>query len=210
MQSILDNQVGLDLIGLNHRGQVHWNLPASQLYEASIRREEGHIAAMGPLLVETGPHTGRSPNDKFIVRQLPSTDHVAWGKVNRPMPPERFELLRLRLLSYIENKELYVQDCFAGADPGLRLPIRIITERAWHSLFARNLFIPPTAEELTSHTPQFTVIDIPSFKATPEIDATRSEVFIIINFEQRLVLVGGTEYAGEIKKSIFTVLNYLL
>src|SRR5579859_2872712 len=190
--------------------RVHWNLSPAQLYEEVIRRDEGHIGLNGPLVVTTGHHTGRSPNDKFIVQQAPSADQIWWGKVNRPMEPDRFEILQNRLLAYAQNKELYVQDCYAGADPQYRLPIRVITEFAWHSLFARNMFIPVEDTQASDHHPQFTVIDIPSFKAVPEIDGTRTEVFIVLNFEQHLVLIGGTEYGGEIKKSIFTALNYLL
>src|SRR5579859_965397 len=206
MQTTLDNRIDLEsLVASQH---LQWNLPASRLYEEALRSNEGHVAEMGALVATTGSHTGRSPNDKFIVRQFPSADPIAWGKVNQPLPLEKFEVLYHRMLSYIQTKELYVQDCFAGADPAFRLPIRVITERAWHSLFARNLFIRGDAGTLAEHPPQFTVIDVPSFKAVPEIDGTRSEVFIIINFEQRVVILGGTEYAGEIKKAIFTVLNY--
>jgi phosphoenolpyruvate carboxykinase (ATP) len=180
------------------------------LYEEAIRRREGRLAHLGPLVVRTGQYTGRAPNDKFIVREPSSVDKVWWGKVNRPMEPDSFEALRRRLLAYLQGKDLFVQDCFAGADPDYRLPIRVITETAWHSLFARDMFIQAKREELAVHVPQFTVLHVPNFHALPELDGTHSEVFVIINFGQRLVLVGGTQYAGEIKKSIFTVLNYLL
>jgi phosphoenolpyruvate carboxykinase (ATP) len=160
--------------------------------------------------VRTGQHTGRAPNDKFIVREPSSADKIWWGKVNRAMEPDNFEALRRRLLAYLQGKDLFVQDCFAGADPAYRLPIRIITETAWHSLFARDMFIQARPEQLVTHVPQFTVLHAPNFHAIAELDGTRSEVFVAINFGQRLVLIGGTQYAGEIKKSIFTVLNYLL
>lgn len=180
------------------------------LYEEAIRRREARLAHLGPLVVRTGQHTGRSPNDKFIVRESSSEDKVWWGKVNKGMAPAQFDGLHRRLLAYLQGKDLFVQDCFAGADPQYRLPIRVITETAWHSLFARDMFIRAKPEELATHVPQFTVLNAPSFHADPEIDGTRSEVFIVIHFGRKLVLIGGTQYAGEIKKSIFTVLNYLL
>jgi phosphoenolpyruvate carboxykinase (ATP) len=165
---------------------------------------------MGPLIVRTGHHTGRSPNDKFIVQEPSTQDNVWWGKVNRPFTPERFDVLHQRMLSYLEGKDLFVQDCFVGADPTYRMPIRIITEYAWHNLFARNLFIKAKREDLEGHVPEFTVIDAPRFHAVPEMDGTRSEVFILVNFAKKLILIGGSSYGGEIKKSIFTILNYLL
>src|SRR5579859_6495452 len=204
------SQYGLEHHGIRNVNAVYWNLSTSQLYEEAIRRREGRIAHLGPLAVRTGHHTGRSPNDKFIVEEPSSADKVGWGKVNKPMPAEKFNILYRRLLAYIQGKDLFVQDCFAGADPTYRLPIRIITEYAWHSLFAHNLFIHASPEQLASHIPEFTVIDVPNFHAVPEVDGTRSEVFIVINFQERLVLIGGTQYGGEIKKSIFTILNYLL
>ncbi|HEU5097600.1 MAG TPA: phosphoenolpyruvate carboxykinase [Roseiflexaceae bacterium] len=204
------SQYGLEQHGIQNVNAVFWNLSTPMLYEEAIRRREGRLAHLGPLVVRTGQHTGRSPNDKFIVREPSSAEMVWWGKVNQPMQPDNFETLRRRLLAYLQGKDLFVQDCFAGADPAYRLPIRVITETAWHSLFARNMFIQARPEELTTHVPQFTVLNVPNFHAIPDLDNTRSEVFVVINFGQRLVLVGGTQYAGEIKKSIFTVLNYLL
>jgi phosphoenolpyruvate carboxykinase (ATP) len=190
-------------------GRVYWNLSTASLYEEAVRRQEGVIAADGPLACRTGQHTGRSPNDKFVVREPSSERHIEWGKVNRPMTPAQFDLLHADLLSSLGGKELFVQDCFAGADPKYRLPIRVINELAWQNLFARNLFIvdPRAAAE---HTPQFTVIDSPSFKAEPKRHGTNSDVVIALNFAKKLVLVGGSSYAGEMKKSIFTVLNYML
>ncbi len=201
---------GLENQGIQNANSIYWTLHTSMLYEEAIRRREGRLAHLGPLVVRTGQHTGRSPNDKFIVREPSSIDKVWWGKVNRPMEPENFETLRKRMLAYLQGRDLFVQDCFAGADPRYRLPIRVITKTAWHSLFARNMFIQAKPDELAQFSPEFTVIDAPSFHANPERDGTRSEVFIVINFAQKLVLIGGTQYAGEIKKSIFTVLNYLL
>jgi phosphoenolpyruvate carboxykinase (ATP) len=201
---------GLEEHGIQNVAAVYWNLSTGRLYEEAIRRREGRLAHMGPLVVRTGQHTGRAPNDKFIVKEPSSADKVWWGKVNRPMEPAKFDSLHRRLLAYLQGRDLFVQDCFAGADPKYRLPIRVITETAWHSLFARDMFIQGRPEELATHVPQFTVINVPNFHAIPDVDGTRSEVFVAINFDQRLVLIGGTQYAGEIKKSIFTVLNYLL
>ncbi len=167
----------------------------------------GHL---GPLVVRTGIHTGRSPNDKFIVKEPTSQDHVWWGKTNRPIEEDRFNELHRRLTSYMQMKDVFVQDCWAGADLDYRMPVRIITETAWHNLFARNMFIRSKAEELANFKPEFTVINCPSFHAIKEVDHTNSEVFVIVNFGKKLVLIGGTVYAGEIKKSIFTVMNYLL
>lgn len=209
-QSITHNHYGLENHGIQNVNVVYWNLSTAMLYEEAIRRREGRVAHLGPLVVRTGQHTGRAPNDKFIVQEPSSADKVWWGKINRPMEPANFETLYQRMLAYLQGRDLFVQDCFAGADPEYRLPIRVITETAWHSLFARDMFIQAKPEELATHVPQFTVINVPNFHAIPEVDGTRSEVFIALNFEKRLVLIGGTQYAGEIKKSIFTVLNYLL
>jgi phosphoenolpyruvate carboxykinase (ATP) len=190
---------------------VKFNLPRAALYEEAIRRGEGIIAADGPIVCRTGEHTGRSPHDKAVVRE-PATDQViAWGPVNHPMDPAHFERLHADLLASLRRREVYVQDCYAGADPTYRLPLRIITECAWHSLFARNLFIiDPADPSPSSRMAGFTVIDSPSFKADPARHGTRSDVVIAVSFTARLVLIAGTSYAGEIKKSIFTVLNGLL
>lgn len=209
-QNIPHSQYGLENHGIRNVNTIYWNLSTPLLYEEAIRRREARLAHLGPLVVRTGQHTGRAPNDKFIVKEPSSADKVWWGKINKPIAPEQFEILKKRLLAYLQGKDLFVQDCFAGADPQYRLPIRVITETAWHSLFARDMFIRATPEELAAHQPQFTVINAPNFHADPEIDGTRSEVFIALNFAQKTVLIGGTQYAGEIKKSIFTVLNYLL
>jgi phosphoenolpyruvate carboxykinase (ATP) len=206
-----DRKVGLEAVGIAGAAEVHWTPGVAALYEEAVRRREGVIAGDGPLVCETAPHTGRSPNDKFIVREASSEQHVAWGKVNRPIAASAFDGLHRRMTAALRGRDLFVQDCWAGADPAYRLPIRVITERAWHSLFARHLFIPePDRTKLASHDPQFTVIDVPSFTADPKTDATNSDTFIVVNFARRLVLIGGTNYAGEIKKSIFTVMNYLL
>jgi len=189
--------------------RIRWNLSTAALYEEAIRRGEASIAANGPLACRTGQHTGRSPNDKFVVREPASEANVAWGKVNRPMSPEQFDRLHADFIASLTGKELFVLDCYAGADPTYRLPVRVINEYAWHNLFCRNLFIDDPAAEAAA-SPEFTVIDVPSFKADPARHGTNSEVVIALSFSKKLVLIGGTSYAGEMKKSIFTVLNYLL
>ena len=206
----LMSNYGLDKHGITNVHRVHWNHNTPSLYEAIVTRGEGAIVHLGPIAVRTGQYTGRAAKDKFIVEDERSKDKVWWGEVNRPFAPENFTLLFHRLQAYLQGRELFVQDCFAGRDPQYRLPIRIITETAWHSLFARNIFVQATPEELQSHIPEFTVIHIPNFHADPELDGTRTEAFILINLDKKLVLIGGTSYAGEIKKAIFTVSNYLL
>ena len=207
----VERKVGLDAVGLQRAGNVHWNLSVAALYEQALRLGEGSITAEGPLVAVTAPHTGRSPNDKFVVAESSSERNVAWGKVNRPIDEASFDGVLARMQQYAAGRELFVQDCWAGADSDYRLAIRVVTERAWHSLFARHMFIPETdARRRADHDPQFTVIDFPGFKANPSTDKTNSETFILVNFAKRLVIIGGTNYAGEIKKSIFTVMNYLL
>jgi phosphoenolpyruvate carboxykinase (ATP) len=200
----------LSALGILNAGTVFWNLPSSHLYEHAVRAREGEIAHLGPLVVNTEPHTGRSPQDKFVVRDAERADTLWWGAHNNPFESTDFDGLFERLCVYLQERTLYVQDCFAGADLTYRMPIRVINELAWHNLFARNLFILPTTDELAVHAPEFTVIDMPGFHAHPTEDHTNSSVFIVINFSKRLVIIGGTAYAGEMKKSIFTVLNYLL
>ncbi|HBY95091.1 MAG TPA: phosphoenolpyruvate carboxykinase (ATP) [Chloroflexi bacterium] len=204
------SKIGLDAQGLVNLKAVYWNLPTPALYEETLKRQEGIMAHLGPLVVRTGQFTGRSPNDKFIVDEPTSHDKIWWGKVNRPFDPERFDELRRRMASYLQGKDVFVQDCWCGADPEYRMPVRIITQYAWHSLFARNMFIQATPDELAAHEPDFVVIDCPGFHAFPEVDKTNSDVFILVHFGERLVLIGGTEYAGEIKKSVFTAMNYFL
>ncbi len=201
---------GLEQHGITNPNLIYWTSPTSVLYEQVVRRGEGLISHLGALTVKTGHYTGRAANDKFIVEDPESSGQINWGKVNRPFPPESFDHLYKKMTSYMQGRDLFVQDCFAGASPEHRIPVRIITERAWHALFARNMFLRATPEELLSHRTEFTVIDLPAFHAQPKIDGTNSEAFIIINFARKLVIIGGTSYAGEIKKSIFTVLNYLL
>jgi len=191
-------------------GRVFANLSVPVLYEEAIRREEGIIAAEGPLVCRTGQHTGRSPNDKFIVKEPSSEQAVAWNAVNRPMSPAHFDALHREMAASLAGRDLFVREATGGADPQYRLPIRVITEYAWHSLFASNLFLPAPADDHRADQERFTIIDAPSFKASPERHGTASEVVIAINFARQLVLIGGTSYAGEIKKSVFSILNYLL
>ncbi len=207
----LKHQVGLEQHGIKNFKEVHWNLSTPDLYENIIRRSEGVLSHLGPICVQTGEHTGRAPNDKFIVEESSSQENIWWGKINRPFTVEQFDALHSRVLAYLQGREIFVQDCCAGADPNHQLHIRVITETAWHSLFARNMFIQITeTTKLESHDPGFTVIHVPGFKAIPSIDGTNSEVFVIVDYGKQLVLIGGTSYAGEIKKSIFSVLNYML
>ena len=208
--SQVQQATGLEVHGITNVARVYWNLGIPALYEEAVRRREGSISIDGPLVCRTGQHTGRSPNDKFIVREPSSEGNVWWSKVNRPIEAAAFEALYDRIRHYCEGKELFVQDCYAGADPRYRLPIRIITEHAWHSLFARHMFIDIPNATGPVHSPEFTVIDMSGVTADPKAHGTNSEVFILLNFAKKTVLIGGTSYAGEIKKSIFTVMNYLL
>ena len=191
-------------------GQVLANLSPAELYEYAIRNGEGVVAASGPLVVRTGKHTGRSPKDKFIVREKATEDTVWWGEVNQPIDEAHYEGLRDRVLAYIADKRMYAQDCFIGAHPTHRRSLRVYTETAWASIFAENLFIRPTLEQLRDFAPNFVILDVPSFKADPAIDGTRSETAIVVHLTRREIIIVGTEYAGEIKKSAFTVMNYLL
>jgi phosphoenolpyruvate carboxykinase (ATP) len=202
---------GLEGHGITNVARVYWNMSVPALYEEAVRRREALISVDGPLVCRTGQHTGRSPNDKFIVQEPSSAERVWWSKVNRPIDPKHFDALHHRMQNYVEGRELFVQDCYAGADPRYRMPVRIITEQAWHSLFAKHMFIDvPDAIGAPAHEPEFTVIDMPGLHAEPANHGTNSEVFIILNFKAKTVLIGGTSYAGEIKKSIFTVMNYVL
>ncbi len=207
----LKSDYGLDNLGLTNLRKVYWNLPSEALYEEIAFRGEGRISHMGPVVVNTGKHTGRSAGDKFIVKEPTTEEHVWWGQYNRPFTPDKFDDLFDRMQGFLQGRDLFVQDCYVGADPAHRMPIRIITELAWHSFFARNMFIlPKTNEEYRRHVPDFTVLCAPSFQGVQQIDGTASNTFIVLNFAQRLGIIGNTAYAGEIKKTVFTVLNYLL
>lgn len=204
------SEYGLENHGITNANDIYWNLATPVLIEESVRRSEGSLAHLGPLVVRTGHHTGRSPNDRFIVREGESAGEIWWGKANKPMEPEQFERIHQRLLAYLQGKDLFVQDCFAGADSEYRLPVRLISTYAWHGMFARNMFIAPPPADHRGFIPLFTVINAPRFHANPDTDGTNSEAFILVSLEKRLVIIGGTSYAGENKKSIFSVLNYLL
>jgi len=197
----------LDNYGIKEPARVYWNLNTPELYEEIARRNEGVYSNHGAILVDTGEFTGRAAKDKAIVREPGSEDKVFWGDVNKDFPQEKFNALKERMMAHAKGRELFVQDTFVGADPKYRLPVRVINELAWHSLFARTMFI---SGENESHKPEFTIINFPSFQADPQRDGTRSPTFILMDFSQRLVLIGGTSYAGETKKSAFTIMNYLL
>jgi phosphoenolpyruvate carboxykinase (ATP) len=207
---ILPSRYGLEQHGLRNLSCAFWNLGTAQLLEHAIRRHEGLLASGGAFVVRTGQFTGRSPRDKFVVRDDVTGDTVNWGPVNQPLSQENFDRLYAKMMAFLQGQELYVQDCFAGADPAYALPIRVITQYAWHNLFARQLFIRPDPARTDQHVPEFTLIFAPRFHALPEEDATNSENCISINFKKRVVLIAGTSYAGEMKKSVFTILNYLL
>ena len=201
---------GLEIHGISNYSKAYWNYPVAALYEETLQRGQGKLAADGPLVVLTGDHTGRSPKDRFIVEEVTTGGDIWWGDVNLKMSEASFDGLHRKILSYLQGRDLFVQDVFAGADPTYRMPVRVVTESAWHSLFVHNMFIRPQIDDLIDFLPEFTVLHAPSLKADPEIDGTNSECFVVINFAKKLVLIGGTIYAGEIKKAIFSVLNYLL
>ena len=202
---------GVENHGIRNAATVYWHLTTPMLYEQAARRREATLAHLGPLVVRTGDHTGRSPNDKFIVKEPTSEADIWWGKVNRPIGQERFDALLHKVLAYTQQRDVFVFDGYAGADDRYRMPVRIITEYAWHNLFARNMFIRELdADNLRDFVPQFTVVDMPRFHAQPDQDGTNSQTFILVDFGRRIVLIGGTEYAGEIKKSVFSALNYYL
>jgi phosphoenolpyruvate carboxykinase (ATP) len=198
---------GLEGHGLDPEGRVYWNPTTSLLYTHALVREEGRLAEGGPLVVDTGRHTGRSAKDKFFVREPESEDRIDWGDVNQPISEGRFEGLREKLVDHLNERDLYVVNAFAGADPAHRLMVRVVTDSPWHALFAKTLFIDPSEEELRDFEPDALVLHAPAVEADPEEDETRSETFIVLHPSRAEVLIGGTEYAGEIKKSIFTVMN---
>jgi phosphoenolpyruvate carboxykinase (ATP) len=196
-------------LGLGGVAKVHRNLSVPELYEHALRRQEGTLGLDGQLVVQTGKHTGRSPNDKFFVREPGSEHHIDWGATNKAIDVAKFDALLERVGTYLAGKEIFSLDCYVGADPRYRLPVRVITEYAWQNVFARDLLID-TADGDASFSPEFTVLDAATFDAEPDRDGTNSSTFILVNFARKLVLIGGTRYAGEIKKSIFTLMNYLM
>src|SRR3954470_8288697 len=190
--------------------KVHRNLKPNDLTEYTLERKEAVLASNGAVVAETGKRTGRSPKDRFIVKDATTASTVDWGTTNQAFDPEKFEALLTRLVAYLKGKDIFVQDLFAGADPKYRMPVRFINEYAWHNLFVRQLFVRPSESELKHHVPEFTVVCAPGFLADPKRDGTNSEVFILLDFTRKIVLIGGTQYAGEMKKSIFAAMNYAL
>ncbi|GAC1305961.1 MAG: phosphoenolpyruvate carboxykinase (ATP) [Ktedonobacteraceae bacterium] len=208
--TIMMSRKALEEYGLVNLGDINWNLSPAVLVEHALARKEGMLAANGAFAATTGSHTGRSPKDKFIVSSVENATRIWWGEVNHPMSQENFDAVRSSLSAYLQGRDVYVLDAAAGADPHYRMPIQVITEFAWHNLFARQLFLRSNASDLVSTRPGFTILCVPNFHTDPRVHGTRSEAAIIIDFDERLVLICGTQYAGEMKKSIFTVMNFIL
>ena len=210
-REVMDLAASLASQGLAPTGTVFWNDVAPSLIAHAIRRDEGRLADMGPFVAVTAPHTGRSPNDKFIVKEPDSQTDVDWGKVNQPMTPEHFETLLSDVRGYLDDRdELFVQDLYCGADPKYRLAVRYVSPNAWHMAFVRNMFIRPDVSALKDFAPNFTVLHAPEFQADPAKHGTRTGTFIVLNLAERMILIGGTRYAGELKKAMFTVMNYYM
>jgi phosphoenolpyruvate carboxykinase (ATP) len=207
---IRPSHFGLQQHGIRNINIAYWNLGTAQLLEKAVERHEGLFASGGSYVVRTGQFTGRSPRDKFVVKNPETESTINWGPVNQPMSEENFDWLYAKMLAFWQGQDIFVHDCFAGADPQYTLPIRVVTQRAWHCLFARQIFIRPDPLKTEEHVPEFTIFFAPGFHADPAEDETNSENGIIINFKKKVVLILGTSYAGELKKSVFTVLNYLL
>ena len=207
MTTRLPGRANLAEHGIRSGGQVHWQPTTAMLYTGALVRGDGQLADGGPLVVDTGLHTGRSPMDKFVVREPGSDDRIWWGDVNRPIAERAFESLRRKVVSHLEEQDLYVVDAFAGADPAHRLSVRVVTTSPWHALFAKTLFIEPSPEELTAFAPGALLLHAPRIQADPEVHGTRSGTFVALHPTRAEVLIGGTLYAGEIKKSIFTLMN---
>ncbi len=204
------SRIGLGQHGICDPGDVYWNLSPAGLYEHALRSAEGTLADNGALVCATGMHTGRSPYDKYIVEEAGTRNNIAWGSVNKSISEEHFDILHRRVIEHFRGRTLFVRDMFAGADESARVPIRVVTETAWHNLFAARLFIRPQAGTTADHDPRFTVLNAPSCEADPATDGTRSKTFVVVHLTRGLVLIGGTAYAGEIKKSVFTIMNYVL
>jgi phosphoenolpyruvate carboxykinase (ATP) len=201
---------GLQAIGIHKVAKAYWNLSPAELVEQALARKEGTLADNGALMCDTGKFTGRSPKDKFTVLDAKTKDSVWWGDINQPFDEAKFDALHAKMIKFLENKEVFVRDAYAGADENYRLNLRVVNTMAWHNLFCYNLFLRPSASELETFEPNFTIINIPEFQAEPAVDGTRQANFTIINFTKRIILIGGSAYAGEMKKGIFTVLNYIL
>ena len=202
---------GLDAQGIETGAEIFWNLTTAPLVEHAVRRGEGELAKDGPIVVKTGKHTGRSANDKFTVRDAETENNVWWGKSNRPMDPAHFAALKADFLAHLKTREtLFVADLFGGSQPEHRVNVRVVNEYAWHNLFIRTMLVRPETSELAGFDPEFTIIDLPSFRADPAKHGCRSETVIAVNLTAKLILIGGTEYGGEMKKSVFGLLNYML
>ena len=204
------SKLGLDRHGLKDVATARWNYGTPALYEQSLYRREGELSADGCIVTKTGIYTGRSPKDKFFVDEPGCHNEIDWGSVNQPISEKSFDIVQRRMIEYLKGRDIFVQDVYAGADPAFRLKVRVITEMAWHSLFARNMFLLPSDPELETFEPEFTIIHCPQWQSDPKIDGTHTEVCVLINLKTKMVLVGGSLYTGEIKKSVFTLLNYLL
>jgi phosphoenolpyruvate carboxykinase (ATP) len=204
------NKVGLESIGIKQAESVLWNLTPAELVEEALKNGEGVLSDTGALMCDTGKFTGRSPKDRFVVKDAKTADSVWWGDINIPFDSEKFDRLQEKMVKFLEGKKIYVRDAFAGADPNYRLDLRIVNTQAWQNLFCNNMFLRLTEEEIANHVPNFTIICIPEFQADPEVDGTRQSNFAILNFTKNMILIGGTGYAGEMKKGIFGVLNYIL
>ncbi|NGP76825.1 phosphoenolpyruvate carboxykinase (ATP) [Balneolaceae bacterium YR4-1] len=204
------SSVGLGYLNLEDNEQTLWNLTPPELYEEAIENGEAILTKDYALRVLTGKYTGRSPKDKFIVDQPSIHDDIDWGDINQPTDEAVFDNLFEKVTEYLSDKKIYVKDCFAGADDKYRLNVRVVSEAAYHGLFAHNMFIRPNKDELENHEPEFTVLAAPNFKANPDVDGTDTETFILVNFDKKIILIGGTLYSGEVKKGIFSIMNYLL
>ncbi len=208
---VRESSTGLNAQGLAPRGTLRWNLEAPDLVQLAIKRDEGELAHMGPFVAVTTPHTGRSPNDKFVVREPATESDVDWGKVNQPISEAHFDALLTDVRAYLnERDQLFIQDLYCGADTAYRLSCRYVTPNAWHASFVRNMFIRPDISELARFAPNFSILHAPEFQADPARHGTRTSTFIVLSLSRRMILIGGTRYAGELKKSMFTVMNYLL
>lgn len=209
MQKIAEKEL-LDRHEIRNPKKIYYNCPIPELYEEVIRRDEGVVAQSGTLVAYTAPHTGRSPQDRFIVKEPGSESDILWGPVNKPISPAHFDSLYKKVIVYLDGRDLFVRDLYVCAHPEYRMRVRVINEYAWHNVFVNNLFIRPEPEDLPHKSVEFTVISAPGVEADPETDGTRTGTFVVLNFDKRVAIIGGTRYAGEMKKSVFTVLNFLL
>ena len=197
------SHVGLNYLGLKNTKNVYWNLKPAQLYELALNNGEASLTNKMAIRVLTGKYTGRSPQDKFIVEESSTSEHIDWGEVNKPISEAAFDNLHKKMIDYLSDKDLFVKDVYAGADPDHRLNVRVVSQVAYHALFAHNMFIRPDHDELKEHEPEFTVLAAPQFQADPETDGTRTGTFILCNFKKKIILIGGTLYSGEVKKGFF-------